>query len=628
MVARDQFIGPYQVPVSDYSMSLRSFTSNSGEVLTVGEKPTLAINNPAASMRMAMAEALCNMSGVHINGLDEVQVSANWMAATGEEVEDLSLREGVEALSKCCVDLKVSVPVGKDSLSMRTKWDDDSVEHTVKSPLSGVITAMAPVKDVTCSVTPELNTEKDSKIIYVQLNNNKRLAGSIFSEVTQSSYIETPDVDDMNAFKEMFNSVQELVSQNKILALHDVSDGGLITTLLEMSFTKRIGLDISIDSLSEESLNADLFSEEIGLVLQVLDQDVNDVIAQFTSKNLVVNEIGCPSSSKELTISNSENLLYKESVIKLERSWREVSHAIQAIRDNKSIADSELNLLVDEEHKGLYAKDAFDEKILSTFEIKKTKPKVAVLREQGVNGQMEMAAAFTLAGFEAIDVHMQDLLDNKVNLKDFNGLAACGGFSYGDVLGAGGGWSKTILHNNLVKDQFENFFSNESTFTLGVCNGCQMVSKLKDIIPGADYWPSFEKNLSDQFEARLAQVKVKKSDSILLSGMEGWSMPIASAHGEGHAKFINNDLDNLMNSDQIALNFVNSNGSSTETYPLNPNGSVNGITGITAANGRVTIMMPHPERVFRKLQMSWKPDHWKEFSPWMQIFINAKKFTD
>jgi phosphoribosylformylglycinamidine synthase len=283
---------------------------------------------------------------------------------------------------------------------------------------------------------------------------------------------------------------------------------------------------------------------------------------------------------------------------------------------------------LDDEHKGLYAKDAFDEKILSTFEIKKTKPKVAVLREQGVNGQMEMAAAFTLAGFEAIDVHMQDLLDNKVNLKDFNGLAACGGFSYGDVLGAGGGWSKTILHNNLVKDQFENFFSNESTFTLGVCNGCQMVSKLKDIIPGANYWPSFEKNLSDQFEARLAQVKVKKSDSILLSGMEGWSMPIASAHGEGHAKFINNDLDNLMNSDQIALNFVNSKGSNTETYPLNPNGSVNGITGITAANGRVTIMMPHPERVFRKLQMSWKPNHWKEFSPWMQIFINAKKFTD
>ena len=256
------------------------------------------------------------------------------------------------------------------------------------------------------------------------------------------------------------------------------------------------------------------------------------------------------------------------------------------------------------------------------------KPKVAVLREQGVNGQMEMAAAFTLAGFEAVDVHMQDLLDNKVNLKDFNGLAACGGFSYGDVLGAGGGWSKTILHNNLVKDQFEEFFNNESTFTLGVCNGCQMVSKLKDIIPGADYWPSFEKNLSDQFEARLAQVKVNKSNSVLLADMDGWSMPIASAHGEGHAKFKENNLDELIKSNQLALNFVNSKGDNTERYPLNPNGTVDGVTGITAADGRITIMMPHPERVFRKLQMSWKPDHWNEYSPWMQIFINAKKFTD
>jgi phosphoribosylformylglycinamidine synthase len=257
-----------------------------------------------------------------------------------------------------------------------------------------------------------------------------------------------------------------------------------------------------------------------------------------------------------------------------------------------------------------------------------SKPRVAVLREQGVNGQMEMAAAFTLAGFEAVDVHMQDLLDSNVNLKDFNGLAACGGFSYGDVLGAGGGWSKTIIHNDLVKDQFEAFFNNSSTFTLGVCNGCQMVSKLKDIIPGAQYWPSFEKNLSDQFEARLAQVKVKKSDSVLLDGMEGWSMPIASAHGEGHAKFSSNGLDQLISNNQIALNFVNSKQENTETYPLNPNGSIDGVTGITAAQGRVTIMMPHPERVFRKLQMSWKPNHWKEFSPWMQIFINARKFLD
>ena len=627
MVARDQFVGPYQVPVADYSMSLRSFTSNKGEVLTIGEKPTIAINNPAASMRMALAEALCNMSGVYIKGLDEVQVSANWMAATGEEVEDLSLREGVEALSKCCVDLDVSVPVGKDSLSMRTKWNEGFEELTVKSPLSGIITAMAPVDDVTVSVTPELKINHDSQLLFVRLNEKKRLAGSIFSEVTKSYFSDTPDIDDMSQFKKMFISIQDLISKKMLLALHDISDGGLIISLLEMAFTKKVGLEILIDSLDEKNLNENLFAEEIGFVIQVQDENIDKVIQSLSSNNILVDCIGKVSGSDGFSISNSDKELFNESVTKLEKHWREVSHAIQASRDNQSIADSELDLLEDKTHSGLFAEESFDEKIFETFNIKQSKPKVAILREQGVNGQMEMAAAFTLAGFEAVDVHMQDLLDDNVKLKDFHGLAACGGFSYGDVLGAGGGWSKTILHNNFVKDQFEIFFNNESTFTLGVCNGCQMVSKLKDIIPDAEPWPSFEKNLSDQFEARLAQVKVKKSNSILLSDMEGWSMPIASAHGEGHARFEGNNLEQLINSNQVAMNFVDSNGANTENYPLNPNGSVEGVTGITAADGRVTIMMPHPERVFRKLQMSWHPNHWKEFSPWMQIFINAMKFT-
>ena len=627
MVARDQFVGPYQVPVADYSMSLRSFTSNKGEVLTIGEKPTIAINNPAASMRMALAEALCNMSGVYIKGLDEVQVSANWMAATGEEVEDLSLREGVEALSKCCVDLDVSVPVGKDSLSMRTKWNEGFEELTVKSPLSGIITAMAPVDDVTVSVTPELKINHNSQLLFVRLNEKKRLAGSIFSEVTKSYFSDTPDIDDMSQFKKMFISIQDLISKKMLLALHDISDGGLIISLLEMAFTKKVGLEILIDSLDEKNLNENLFAEEIGFVIQVQDENIDKVIQSLSSNNILVDCIGKVSGSDGFSISNSNKELFNESVTKLEKHWREVSHAIQASRDNQSIADSELDLLEDKTHSGLFAEESFDEKIFETFNIKQSKPKVAILREQGVNGQMEMAAAFTLAGFEAVDVHMQDLLDDNVKLKDFHGLAACGGFSYGDVLGAGGGWSKTILHNNFVKDQFEIFFNNESTFTLGVCNGCQMVSKLKDIIPDAEPWPSFEKNLSDQFEARLAQVKVKKSNSILLSDMEGWSMPIASAHGEGHARFEGNNLEQLINSNQVAMNFVDSNGANTENYPLNPNGSVEGVTGITAADGRVTIMMPHPERVFRKLQMSWHPDHWKEFSPWMQIFINAMKFT-
>ena len=550
------------------------------------------------------------------------------MAATGEEVEDIALREGVEALSKSCVDLDISVPVGKDSLSMRTKWDENSTEHVVKSPLSGVITAMAPVADVRTSVTPELNIDTPSKIIHVSLNNQKRLAGSIFSEVTQSVFLNTPDVDDMDRFKKMFNAVQGLISEHKVLALHDVSDGGLITSLLEMAFTKKVGLDIMINDLDPKNLNNYFFAEEVGLVLQVDEAHLDEVTSALTSVNSLVNTIGTISSSKDIVISNAEENLYRESITVLEKSWRETSHAIQAMRDNQSIADSELSLLDDNNYSGLYADESFNEGPAKIFSITKTKPKVAVLREQGVNGQMEMAAAFTLAGFEAVDVHMQDLLDNEVNLSDFNGLAACGGFSYGDVLGAGGGWSKTILHNNAVKDQFEEFFNNQSTFTLGVCNGCQMVSKLKDIIPGANYWPTFEKNTSDQFEAILAQVKIQKSDSILLSGMEGWSMPIASAHGEGHAQFAEGYLEKLKASNQVALNFVNSSGENTEIYPLNPNGSIDGTSGITAAKGRVTIMMPHPERVFRKLQMSWKPDHWGEYSPWMQIFMNAKKFSE
>ena len=628
MVARDQFIGPYQVPVSDYSMSLRSFTSSGGEVLTIGEKPTIAINNPAASMRMAMAEALLNMSGVYIKGLDEVQVSANWMAATGEGVEDLSLRDGVEALSECCVSLNISVPVGKDSLSMKTKWQEDKSDYVVKSPLSGVITAMAPVEDVRVAVTPELDTDIQSKILHVKLNDKKRLAGSIFSQVTESQFQETPDIDDMQLLKIMFNTVQGLVAQNKILALHDISDGGLMITLLEMAFTKKVGLDLSLDKLAKDDLNSTFFSEEAGIVIQVAEKFFDEITHELTKVGLIATSVGEISSSKEIVISSSDGELFRDSVINLEKYWREVSHSIQSIRDNESVANSEIGLLDDINHKGLFAEDQFNENDVKSFAITNNKPKVAILREQGVNGQMEMAAAFSIAGFEAVDVHMQDLLDKRVNLKDFNGMAACGGFSYGDVLGAGGGWSKTILHNGFVKDQFQEFFANTSTFALGVCNGCQMMSKLKDIIPGAELWPSFEKNLSDQFEARLAQVKVQKSDSILLSGMEGWSLPIASAHGEGLANFNGNNLDGLVKANQLALNFVNSSGNTTETYPLNPNGSVEGATGVTAANGRVTIMMPHPERVFRKLQMSWKPNHWKEFSPWMQIFINARKFSE
>ena len=625
MVARDQFIGPYQVPVSDYSLSLRSFTSNSGEVLTIGEKPTLALTNPAASMRMALAESLTNMGGVVIKGLNNVQVSANWMAASGENQEDLALREGVEALSKISVALKISIPVGKDSLSMKTKWLEGEQELQVTSPLSGVVTAMAPVDDVHIGVTPELHTDEDTSILLIKLNDKNRLAGSIFSEVTESKYNCTPDIDNVDIFKTMFTSVQELISNQEILAIHDISDGGLITSLIEMCFTKRIGMKVDLSKI--ENINEQLFSEESGFVVQVKSENVNQIKTSLTDKGLIVKDIA-NLQENNFSIVKDQSELFNESIINLERVWRETSHAIQSIRDNKDIADSELRLLDDKSFSGLMANASFNESQIKNINIKSTKPRVAILREQGVNGQNEMAAAFTISGFDAVDVHMQDLLEEKVLLKDFQGMAVCGGFSYGDVLGAGGGWSKTILFNDNVKDQFERFFNNENTFTLGVCNGCQMLSNLKNIIPGASYWPAFERNFSDQFEARLVQVKVKKSDSLLLRDMDGWTMPVASAHGEGRANFNGKNLEELKNNNQIALSFVDSNQKDTEIYPLNPNGSVEGVTGLTAANGRITIMMPHPERVFRKLQMSWHPKDWKEFSPWMQIFINAKKFSE
>ena len=626
MVARDQFVGPYQVPVSDYSLSLRSYTSNNGEVLSIGEKPTIALINPAASMRMALGEALTNMSGVVIKGLNNVQVSANWMAASGENSDDFALRSGVEALSKIAVDLKVSIPVGKDSLSMRTKWSENNSDYEVSSPLSGVITAMAPVDDVTESVTPELNTSDDTSILLIKLNNKNRLAGSIFSEITETKYQHTPDIDDIEIFKKLFSGIQNLLKNKKILAMHDISDGGLITTLLEMCFTKKVGMRLDLDGSS--GVNEFLFSEEIGFAIQIKKNNLDEVTNTLTNENIYVKNIAEIIDGEQFSIFKNDSELFSKSVIELEKNWRETSHAIQSIRDNEEIANSELSLLDDRNFQGLKSNISFDENELKHINIKRTKPKVAILREQGVNGQNEMAAAFTLAGFNAFDVHMQDLLDGNTNLKDFQGMAVCGGFSYGDVLGAGGGWSKTILYNNLVKDQFQEFFSDEKVFTLGVCNGCQMLSNLKDIIPGAEFWPSFERNLSDQFEARLAQVKISKTESVLLDGMEDWMIPVASAHGEGRAQFNNNDLQELEKSNQIAMHFVDSSENSSEIYPINPNGSPNGITGITASNGRVTIMMPHPERVFRKVQLSWHRKDWNEYSPWMQIFINAKKFSD
>tara|TARA_B110000305_G_scaffold241289_1_gene314797 strand:+ start:25 stop:3882 length:3858 start_codon:yes stop_codon:yes gene_type:complete len=629
LVARDQLVGRYQTPTSNYSMSTRSFLSNEGEVLSIGEKPTIAVNNPAASLRMSLAEALMNLVSVPVIDLDLVRLSANWMAACGDVKDDYSLRVGVEAISQMCTQLGIAIPVGKDSLSMRTKWTEEQEEFEVKSPLSGVITAMAPVADVSKAVTTELHPCGSLDLYHLRLNSRTRMGGSIFEEVTESLMFETPDIDDIEALKNLFNAIQELIQRGWITALHDVSDGGIMTTLAEIAFTNKIGMTIllSDDVQNEAQIFQELFSEEVGVVIQIHAEHEGSALAFIAQHNIEHRKCATQNAEPQITIAHHENIKFQESVIALEKIWTETSFAIKSLRDNPESAKQEYDLIDRYDAEGLVAKDSFQFSAQLPVIRADIKPKIAIFREQGVNGQNEMAAAFMLAGFEAQDVHMQDILDNPSLLLSFQGIAACGGFSYGDVLGAGGGWSSSISCNAQVRDSFEHFFGRPDTFTFGVCNGCQMLSHLKDLIPGAEDWPNFLWNESDQFEARLSQVTIARSSSVMLQGMEGWQIPVAVAHGEGRASFADGAIKNLQSDHQIAIQFTNSQGSPTSAYPANPNGSPEGITGLTSKDGRATIMMPHPERVFRAQQLSWKPFAWEEYSPWMQIFLNAYKFT-
>ena len=628
MVARDQFVGKYQVPTSNYGICLKSFLNNEGDVLSVGEKPTIAVKDPAASMRMALSEALMNLVSAPIKSLDLVRLSANWMAACGQEEENYSLRLGVEALSSICIELGIAIPVGKDSLSMKTKWSHENKEFEVKSPLSGVITAMAPIEDASLAITTEFRLNGSKDLYHLFLTKKSRLGGSIFEEVTLSSIPETPDIDDIKSFKVFFNSIQELIQQGWIVALHDISDGGLLTSLAELSFTNKVGMQVFLDdNIQKEEIFEYLFSEETGVIVQFHDEFGEKAINFLRYKNIQYRKCASLRENDQIVISSDNGNHFKDSVVNLERIWSETSFAIKTLRDNPNSAKEEYELIEKFSDQGLVSKDNFKfSNKLPTFN-NDYKPKVAILREQGVNGQNEMAAAFILAGFEAKDVHMQDLIDNPTILSDFQGLAACGGFSYGDVLGAGGGWASSISFNNSVRDSFEHFFNRKETFTLGVCNGCQMLSNLKNLIPGAEDWPDFLWNESDQFEARLSQVTISNSCSILLDGMEGWQIPVAVAHGEGRASFTDASIKELTKNNQIAVQYTDNKGSIARTYPVNPNGSPQGITGLTSLDGRATIMMPHPERVFRSLQLSWKPLEWGEYSPWMQIFLNAYKFT-
>ncbi len=627
LVTRDQMVGPWQIPVADVAVTASGFHALTGEAMAMGERTPLAIIDAPASGRMAVAESLTNLAAARIESLNKVKISANWMAACGSEGEDVALFDTVKTVGMdICPDLGIAIPVGKDSLSMKTVWNEGGKDKTMTSPLSLIITAFAPVLDVSKTLTPQLKDE-DSVLILIDLGAGKnRLGGSVLAQTYNQIGNETPDLEDTALFKKFFNAIQTLNVQDKLLAYHDRSDGGLLATIAEMVFAGRKGAEIELDSLvcENEDLLAALFNEELGAVIQVNQTDVDEVMDFLCSAGLekCTQLIGWVlDKQQQLNITYQGQEIYTESRANLQQAWSEVSYRMQALRDDPECAKQQFDRITDDKDPGLSATLSFDidENIIAKFATA-LRPKVAILREQGVNGHVEMAAAFDRAGFTAIDVHMSDIINARVTLSDFVGLVACGGFSYGDVLGAGGGWAKSILFNAKAREQFTAFFKREDTFGLGVCNGCQMMSGLKEIIPGAEHWPEFKRNDSEQFEARVSVVKVQPSPSILMTGMEGSTLPVVIAHGEGRAEFNNASAAEAL----VALNYIDNYGENTTDFPANPNGSPDGITGLTTTDGRFTIMMPHPERCFRTLQNSWYPEQWNEDGAWMRMFRNAR----
>ncbi|WP_180186774.1 phosphoribosylformylglycinamidine synthase [Acinetobacter sp. YH01012] len=619
MVARDQLVGPWQVPVADAAVTTTSLQGFTGEAMAMGERPPVALLNPAASARLAVAESISNIMSAKIDQISDIKLSANWMAAAGQKGEDQALFEGVKAIGmEMCPALGIAIPVGKDSLSMRTTWNDEGVDKSVTSPMSGVITAFAPVTDVRKTLTPELKNT-DSVLVRIDLSKGQfRLGGSILAQVYKAIGSVTPDVDNFDEFKAFFALVQDWNNRGLIQAYHDIGDGGLLATVTEMMFASRLGV-----ALEDQSVAA-LFAEEIGAVLQISKADWANLAAEVAASTLkdAISVVGTVNSTDQLAV----NGLVLERA-DLQAAWSEVSHQIQRLRDNSETADQEFVLITDKNHKGLIAQPTFDlnEPVEAPY-INTRRPNMVILREQGVNGHVEMAAAFDKVGFNTVDVHMSDLLAGRVDLDDFEGLVACGGFSYGDVLGAGGGWAKSVLFNPKLRDQFEKFFNRQETFSLGICNGCQMLSQLAPLIPGAEAWPRFHRNTSEVFEARSVNVRVEKSNSVLLQDMEGSILPIAVAHGEGRVVAPEANLAALNAGNQVILRYVDSHGNATQHYPMNPNGSPEGISGVTSKDGRATIMMPHPERNFRALQHSWKPEEWTEDGAWLRMFRNARKF--
>ncbi len=620
LVARDQMVGPWQIPVADCAVTASGYTTYTGEAMSMGERPPIALCSPKASAQMAVAEAVLNILASDVKALSDIRLSCNWMAAAGDNAEDAALYEAVHAVGKeLCPDWDITVPVGKDSLSMRSRWQDDQGSYEVVSPLSLVVSAFAPVTDIRKTLTPLLHREQNTVLVLVDLAaKHYRLGGSIFAQVTNQRGGDAPQVD-AALFKSFVKALNQLKAEDIILAYHDRSDGGLLATLCEMAFASRLGLEIDLSTYADhhKEVHAALLNEELGVVLEIQKDKLDACRAIFNQAGLAnaFHVVATPREEQAISITFKGEQLYHNQRKTLQALWSKTSTTIQGMRDNPACAKQVYETIITDSNPGLFVK--IPEKLPTPKAYRGTKPKVAILREQGVNGHNEMAAAFTLAGFDAIDVTMSDLLAGHATLTDFHGLAACGGFSYGDVLGAGKGWAKSIRYSPRLNEAFSAFFARSNTFTLGVCNGCQMLSQLSDMIPGASHWPRFIQNQSQQFEARLSLVEVCQSPSILLNGLEGMIFPIAVAHGEGYAEGAGLNA-------KVALRFVDNHGKPTMSYPFNPNGSKGGITGFTTDDGRATIMMPHPERVFKTWQLSWHPATGEQDTPWMSLFNNAR----
>jgi phosphoribosylformylglycinamidine synthase len=632
--SRDPMVGPWQVPVADCATTLLSFDGFAGEAFALGERTPIAVIDGPASGRMAVAEALTNLAAAPVDSLSRVKLSANWMAAAGSPGEDAALFDTVKAVAlDLCPRLGVGIPVGKDSMSMRTTWEEGGRAREVIGPLSLVVSAFGPCPDVRPTWTPQLRTDLgDTDLVYVDLAGGRtRLGGSILAQVFGQTGNEVPDLDDPDRIKGLYAALAELRAASLVLAYHDRSDGGLFVTLAEMAFAGRTGLSCALDGpvgpeADTAHILAALFSEELGVLLQSRTTDRPQVLGILARHGLAARVIGAPTRNDRVTITLDGRTLVDEPRTALHRVWSETTWQMQTLRDNPESAREEYDRVLDAGDPGLSPLLTSDpaEDVAAPFAAGGARPRVAVLREQGVNGQVEMAAAFDRAGFEAIDVHMSDLIAGRVSLSGFPGFVACGGFSYGDVLGGGEGWAKSILFNPRARDEFQAFFARPDTFALGVCNGCQMMSSLHELIPGASAWPRFVKNRSEQFEARLVMVEVPRSPSLFFDGMAGSRIPVVTAHGEGRALFTRG---RAPGDAIVAMRFVDNRGAATESYPYNVNGSPLGITGVTTADGRFTIVMPHPERVFRGVQMSWHPEGWSEDSPWMRLFRNARKWV-